>query len=68
MGRELIDSRRIRVINYQTSDIHADISALNEALVDREARESLSLIDSIRSRLNILKDQIVNGDIVRNNN
>lgn len=64
MGRESTESKRIQVINYQTSDMHSEVSALNEALVDKEPRESLSLIDSIRIKLSLLKDQIVNGNIV----
>jgi hypothetical protein len=59
------DSRRIRIINYQTADIHEDVSNLNEALVDKDYIECLDLIEAIRKRLNILKDQIVNGDIVQ---
>jgi len=62
--KELVTSRRIKVINDQTRDIHDDVSNLNESLVDREMEECLLLIDSIRNRLNILKEQIVNGDII----
>lgn len=64
MNREPVSSRRIRVINTQTSDIHDDVSSLNESLVDREKEESVAIIENIRAKLNILKDQIVNGDIV----
>ena len=64
MTKESIDSRRIKVINSQTYDLHDDVASLNESLVDRERTESVDLIDSIRTKLNILKDQIVNGDIV----
>lgn len=62
--KEAVDSRRIKVINSQTSDLHEDVASLNESLVDREREESIELIDSIRTKLNILKDQIVNGDIL----
>lgn len=62
--RELITSRRIQVINLQTSDIHDDVANLNEALVDKDRTESLEHIESIRTRLNILKEQITNGDII----
>ena len=62
--KESIDSRRIRVINSQTSDLHEGVSSLNESLVDRDRDESMELIDSIRIKLSILKQQIVNGDIV----
>ena len=57
-------SRRLSVINDQTRDIHDDVASLNEALVDRGKEESLRLIGNIRTRLNILKEQITNGDIV----
>ncbi len=62
--KEPLTSRRLTVINLQTGDVHEDIASLNEALVDREMVESLELIDSIRTKLNLLKDQIVNGDII----
>ena len=64
MSKETINSRRIRIINYQTEDIHTDVSSLNESLVDRDRVDCLSLIESIRTRLNILKEQIVHGDII----
>ncbi len=62
--REPLTSRRIKVINSQTSELHDEVASLNEALVDKNKEESVELIDSIRTRLNILKDQIVNGDII----
>ena len=62
--KEPITSRRIQVINGQTSDIHDDVANLNEELVDKNRAESIELIESIRTRLNILKEQITNGDII----
>lgn len=62
--KETITSRRIQVINSQTSDIHDDVANLNEALVDKEREESVEYIESIRNRLNLLKEQITNGDII----
>lgn len=62
--KELLNSRRIKVINTQTSELHDDVANLNETLVDKDKEESVALIDSIRTRLNLLKDQIVNGDII----
>lgn len=62
--KEPVDSRRIKVINSQTYDLHDDVSSLNESLVDRERDGSIELIDNIRIKLNILKDQIINGDII----
>lgn len=62
--REPLDSRRIKVINSQTYELHDDVASLNEALVDKDREESVMLIDNIRTRLNILKDQIINGDII----
>lgn len=62
--RELITSRRIQVINSQTSDIHDEVANLNEALVDKDRAESLEHIENVRTRLNILKEQITNGDII----
>jgi hypothetical protein len=62
--KEPITSRRIQVINTQTSDIHDDVANLNEELVDKDRAKSVELIESIRTRLNILKEQITNGDII----
>jgi len=62
--KEPITSRRIQVINSQTSDIHDDVANLNETLVDKDRAESIELIESIRTRLNLLKEQLTNGDIV----
>ena len=62
--KEPLSSRRIKVINTQTSELHDDVANLNETLVDKDKEESVMLIDSIRTRLNLLKDQIVNGDII----
>jgi hypothetical protein len=41
-----------------------DVSNLNESLVDRDRVECIEIIESIRTRLNILKEQIVNGEIL----
>jgi hypothetical protein len=62
--KEPLNSRRIKVINTQTYELHDDVANLNESLVDKDKEESVALIDSIRTRLNLLKDQIVNGDII----
>jgi len=62
--REELSSKRIQVINFQTGDIHEDTASLNESLVDKDAKESLKLISSLRTKLNLLKDQIINGDII----
>jgi hypothetical protein len=62
--RESLNSKRLQVINHQTGDIHEDTASLNESLVDRDRDESINLIDSLRIKLNILKDQINNGDII----
>lgn len=62
--KESITSRRIQVINTQTSDIHDDVANLNEELVDKDRAKSIELIESIRTRLNILKEQITDGDII----
>tara|TARA_R110002167_G_scaffold331706_1_gene538413 strand:- start:61195 stop:61386 length:192 start_codon:yes stop_codon:yes gene_type:complete len=61
---EPLSSKRLQVINDQMSDIYADVDSLSEALVDKEPIEALDLISSIRIKLNILKSQITNGDIV----
>lgn len=62
--RESLFSKRIQVINHRTHEMHNLVANLNEHLVDRDMAESLQHIDSIRGQLNMLKDEIVNGDIV----
>ena len=62
--KEPLNSKRLQVINHQTSDIHDDVASLNESLVDKDRDESINFIESIRTKLNILKDQIINGDII----
>lgn len=62
--KETLTSRRIAVINSQTYDMHDDVANLNEALVDREPEDALKLIDSLRNKINILKEQITDGDII----
>ncbi len=62
--KEPLDSKRLQVINHQTSDIHTDVASLNESLVDKERDEAVGFIEAIRNKLNILKDQIINGDII----
>ena len=64
MSREPLNSKRIQVINDQTEDIHDDVASLNESLVDKEPVESINFIEAIRTKLNILKYQIVHGDII----
>ncbi len=59
-----LSSRRIKVINTQTYELHDDVANLNESLVDKDKEGSVELIDSIRTRLNLLKGQIINGDII----
>ena len=62
--REPLNSKRIQVINDQTDDLHDDVASLNEALVDKEPQESINFIEAIRTKLNMLKEQIVHGDII----
>lgn len=62
--KETLTSRRIAVINSQTYDMHDDVANLNEALVDREPEDALKIIDSLRNKINILKEQITDGDII----
>lgn len=61
---EELTSRRLQVINHQIEDIHDDVANLGEEIVDREKEIAVRYIESIRTRLNILKEQITNGDII----
>lgn len=63
--REPLDSQRLKVINFQTGELHEGVASLNESLVDKDREDCVGLIESIRTKLNILKDQIVNGDIIQ---
>ena len=62
--RESLDSRRLKVINSQINDIQDEVADLSDALVDREKQLSVQCIEDIRSKLNMLKEQLVNGNIV----
>jgi len=62
--KEKPNSRRLRVINSQIKDLHNDVANLSEALVDREPEDCIAFIDSIRIKLNILKEQILKSEII----
>ena len=62
--RESLDSRRLKVINSKINDIQDEVADLSDALVDREKQLSVQCIEDIRSKLNMLKEQLVNGNIV----
>jgi len=62
--REDVNSRRVRIINHVISEINTDVTDMHERLIDKEKIESLECIESIRGKLNLLKDEILNDDIV----
>ncbi len=62
--RESLNSRRLKVINTQIFDIQNTVADLSDSLVDRERQDSIDAIESVRGKLNNLKEQLVNGDIV----
>ncbi|AGO47875.1 hypothetical protein Phi40:1_gp010 [Cellulophaga phage phi40:1] len=64
MIRESLDSPRIRSINHQTTDLRQSCVELRDSLVEKNRVEALEGIESLRKGLNILKDQIVHGDII----
>lgn len=61
---ESLDSKRLRVINTQIFDIQRDVADLSDSIVDREREEAVKYIESIRNRLNMLREQITDGDII----
>lgn len=63
--KEPLNSKRLRVINSQIKDIHLEVTNLSDSLIDREHKESLEYIENIKSKLNLLKDQVVKGNIVQ---
>lgn len=63
--KEPLNSKRLRVINVQIKDIHVEVTSLSDSLIDREHKESLEYIENIKTKLNLLKDQVVNGNIVQ---
>jgi len=64
MKRELF-SRRIRVINAETEALHNEVNTLYENLVDSEYKESLESIERIRVMLVLLKNQVMEGNILK---
>jgi len=65
MNNEPLSSKRIRVINIQIKELHSDVSDLSESLIDREPKEALEYIENLKNKLDLLKDQIVNGSILK---
>lgn len=63
MPREPLTSRRLRVINFSMDEIYDDVGELSESLVDKQSHEALVAIEKLRSKLTLLKEQIINGDI-----
>lgn len=63
-NRESLDSRRLKVINSQINDIQDDVADLSDSLVDRDRESCIQFIEDVRSKLNMLKEQLVHGDIV----
>ena len=63
--KEPLNSKRLRVINIQIKDLHLEVTNLSDSLIDREQKESLEYIENIKIKLNLLKDQVVNGNIVQ---
>lgn len=63
--KEPLNSKRLRVINSQIKDIHSEVTNLSDSLIDREHKESLEYIENIKSKLNLLKDQVINGNIIQ---
>jgi hypothetical protein len=63
-NRESLDSRRLKVINSQIKDIQDDVADLSDSLVDRDRELCIQFIEDVRSKLNMLKEQLVHGDIV----
>ena len=63
--KEPLNSKRLGVINSQIKDIHLEVTNLSDSLIDREHKESLDYIENIKKKLNLLKDQVVNGNIVQ---
>ena len=64
MIRESLDSRRLKIINEQTNDIHSEVANLNESLVERDFADCLKFINSIRGKINLLNKQIKDGSII----
>lgn len=63
--KEPLNSKRLRVINSQVKDLHSDVSNLSESLIDRDYHGSLEYIQGIKIKVNLLKDQVINGHILK---
>ncbi len=63
-NRESLESRRLKVINHQVNDIQSDVADLSDSLVDRDRESCIQFIEDVRSKLNMLKEQLVHGDII----
>lgn len=58
-------SRRIKVINAETEALHNEANTLYENLMDGEYKESLESIERMRLMLVLLKNQILEGNILK---
>ena len=62
--KEELTSRRLTVINSQINDIHFDVANFSESLIDREPEKCLEYIAELRVKLNLLREQIIKGEIL----
>lgn len=63
--KEGLSSKRVKVIDSQTQDLHNEVSALYENLMDGEYKGSLDSVERIRIMINLIKNQIINGHIIK---
>jgi hypothetical protein len=63
--KEPLTSMRLKVINSQIRGLNTEITSLSDSLVDKEFKESLEYIENIKLKLKLLKDQVINGNIIQ---
>jgi len=66
MGRrEPLNSKRLRIINKTTSELHDDVDGLYENLVEGDFELSMAKIEDLKSKLKLVSDMVKEGHILK---
>jgi hypothetical protein len=63
--QEPLNSRRLRIINQSTKELHDDVDALYENLVEGDFELSMSLLEDIKNKAKLVIDMVKDGHILK---
>lgn len=63
--KEELSSPRVLDVSFKTTELHIEVDNLYEALMDRERAECLTCIDLMKDKLNQIKRDVTNGEIIQ---